>query len=159
VGVAAMSKPNLLHPQRFMWLYQGEHGPTRLVEWYQDRFFFLSLDDIAYGWEILDEPLERRVLWYQQAFREYTLEIQVPDEEWEQFWASINALGVWEWDKVYSKQEPITVDFQHWSIEISYNERYIESCGGDVRPRLFKPFLIVLLNLLGNPEGKVLWWF
>jgi len=54
------------------------------------------------------------------------------DEGWQEFWAGLDRIGVWDWEPNYT--EPGTVDGTQWSLEIDYNDRKLKTGGSNAYP-------------------------
>jgi len=57
----------------------------------------------------------------------------VTQEQWDTFRATLDSIGVWEWDKSYSPSMRICDGYQ-WGVKIAYDDIAIESSGSNAYP-------------------------
>jgi len=67
-------------------------------------------------------------------------------EAWSRFWESVNAAGVWKWQRYYSAKVYIT-DGDGWLIELHHEHRAVKSQGYNAFPRNFEEFASALERL------------
>lgn len=80
--------------------------------------------------------------------------ILAPDDEaWQQFWASLQALGVWRWGWHYGVARPKSPE--RWALDVKHNGIRRTTSGDFVlNPPLFKPFARVLRQLVSDEETR-----
>ncbi|MCU0785358.1 MAG: hypothetical protein MUF81_15155, partial [Verrucomicrobia bacterium] len=81
-------------------------------------------------------------------------------EQWEEFWRTLDAVGVWSWASHYDN--PGICDGTQWSLKLSHAGRHLRSEGSNAFPGApgpdysrscaFAQFLVALRKLTGFSE-------
>ncbi len=132
----------------------GEFEPRHL------RVFVGGFIQFSYGirWE-------QGKLFYDRWDYEYkgkkTVELQPTEEAWQEFWAALDAIPVWDWDREY---EPGKFSRgMRWTVEISHGEHSFRSSGKNTYPpdgtgpnksEAFKQLCAAVSRLAGGREFK-----
>lgn len=53
---------------------------------------------------------------------------------WKAFWLLLDLAGVWHWQRTYAPDDVLSCDGHQWSIEISRDGRYVNTCGSEAYP-------------------------
>ncbi|WP_409198168.1 MULTISPECIES: hypothetical protein [Methanobrevibacter] len=61
--------------------------------------------------------------------------IEPSKKEWESFWEKIEQIGIWDLEESYNRC--ILTDGYKWEINISFNNKIIESTGTNLDPTLY----------------------
>ena len=130
-----------MSPTQFKFTIGGFGGESHEVEWKLGKLWYRRAKG-AYHWEpdVMASPTE---------------------DEWANFWRSMETAGVWRWQTIYYNE---ISDGTQWSLKLKYLDRQIR-CGGsnaypgspgpDYSPRGdFAHFLKALRSLTGQPTIK-----
>lgn len=102
----------------------------------------------------------RGKLWYRHDHVDGSQVSVIPSAAaWERFWASLDQVGIWNWEAHYDDLE--TCDGEQWSININDGSRSVRSSGSNAYPgganrehaRPFQEFLEAVGALVGQPFG------
>ena len=55
------------------------------------------------------------------------------NDDWAMFWKELSSVGIWKYEKQYV-QEAFVCDGESWSISASYEDKKINSTGGNAYP-------------------------
>jgi hypothetical protein len=99
----------------------------------------------------------RGQLWYRTD--EMQTLVVPTSADWQNFWATIERIGVWGWEAGYDDLE--TLDGCQWSLAISYGSRRLKCYGSNLFPgqtdleraRPFQQFLDAVALLVQQPFG------
>ena len=80
-------------------------------------------------------------------------------QEWEAFWAAMDQIGVWEWQRVYDDGQ--TLDGCQWELDLSNGEQSVKCFGSNQFPggddreaaKPFQSFLAAVGALVQRPFG------
>jgi hypothetical protein len=80
-------------------------------------------------------------------------------QQWQEFWASMDRIGVWDWQQRYDN--PYVVDGIQWEIDLSDGVRRVRCFGSNKYPggrnlergRPFRQFLAAVEALVRQPFG------
>ncbi len=86
----------------------------------------------GYSVSLQDEKVVYRSFQGVSAYSEDETVLTPTDQQWREFKAQIDQIGVWDWEKEYNN--PNVLDGTQWSLEIAYDEQRIQSCGSNRFP-------------------------
>ena len=75
--------------------------------------------------------------------------LQPSADEWEEFWAAVDEVGVWTWERRYADDS--VMDGTHWSIVLAEGSRQTESAGTNAAPAGFADLCAAISKLVDAP--------
>jgi hypothetical protein len=148
VHLAGVLMPSRVHgqsrqsthvPDHFEYFEGHGYMGGEWVKWEHDRLVFTKRVADMKGKGAFDETKER---------------LEPAPQAWEQFWARIDSLGVWQWKSDYNDPQRDWPDGESWSLTLGDGAKQVKSKGYNAVPAAYSAFRDAVHGLLEDARRR-----
>jgi len=134
-GLLSQMRESTHMPERFEFFEGHAYMGGESVKWELDKLVFVKRVADMKG---------------KGTFVETKEELSPTPEAWQQFWARIDSLGVWQWKADYSDPKRSGPDGESWALTLQAGEKQVKSKGYNGVPHAYGEFLKAVYKLMEN---------